>query len=80
MKSRVKIPEALDKLTRTQIELVIREATLGEEDSEIAARCLIDRWAQVDIAAQINRDRSTVSRRMPYILERLEYTAGKLNL
>lgn len=78
MKSRIRIPPVLDRLNRTQLQMVIYEANLGQEDSCIAARCLIDRWAQADIATEIHRDRSTVSRRLGVILSRLENTAAKL--
>lgn len=78
MNSRVKIPESLQKLTKTELNHVINEAALGIENTIIARRTLIDRYAQADIAAEIGCDRSIVSRRMPKILDRLQYIAGRL--
>ena len=55
---------------REEGEALIRAANLGEEDSYIARRCLIDQVAQLDIAFEMEdkfgqgMTRSTVSRRM----------------
>lgn len=58
-------------MTRDQIERLIHEANLGREDSELARLYLIEGLPQIDIAAEIPMDRSTVSRRMKRIMARL---------
>lgn len=57
---------------------MIRQANLGIEDTEIARRYLIDQVPQIDIAFEIGLERSTVSKRIPRILERAQKTAEKL--
>lgn len=53
------------------MERLIHESNLGREDEQIAALYLIERIPQIDIAAEIPLDRSTVSRRMERIMKRL---------
>lgn len=53
------------------MERLIHESNLGREDEKIAALYLIDGMPQIDIAAEIPLDRSTVSRRMEKIMGRL---------
>lgn len=77
-KARVRLPGGLDCLLRSEMEEVIRQANLGIEDTEIARRYLIDQVPQIDIAFEIGLERSTVSKRIPRILERAQKTAEKL--
>lgn len=71
-------------LTRTELERVIYEANLGEEDGYIARRYFVDRVCQIDIAYEVSNrsglemSRSTISRRLEWIRERLNRTAHKL--
>ena len=53
MSARVKLPESLDKLLRSQLEEAIHEAALHRDDELIARRYLIDKWCQMDIAAEL---------------------------
>lgn len=80
MAGRAKVPDELQRLTKSQLLTVIDESTLGLENTIIAKRILIDRWLQVDIAAEIGYDRSAISHRLPAIYDRLIYIAGKLNM
>lgn len=80
MTGRAKIPPELYRLTKSQILIVIDESALGMENSIIAKRILIDRWAHADIAAELGYDRSAVSHRIPAIYERLIFIANKLNI
>jgi len=63
---------------------VIEQATLGEEDTFIATRYLLDGIPQIEIAEELgNRfkksyDRSTISRRMPKIIRKIERAAIKM--
>ena len=58
----------LGRLPRSQLEPLIREANLGEIDTYIAERYLIDKIPHIEIAAElldryaVRMDRSTVSR------------------
>ena len=68
MSARVKLPPPLDKLLRSQMETAIREANLGNDDTDIAKRYLIDQIPQIEIAAEFGWERSTISRRISRIL------------
>lgn len=67
MSARVKLPEPLDKLLRSELETAIHEAALYRDDDLIARRYIVEKWAQTDIAAELGWERSTVSHHLPYI-------------
>lgn len=62
--ARVKIDANVHRLGRSDLERLIYEANLGKETDEIAHRYFIDRQCQIDIAADMMMERSTVSRRL----------------
>jgi DNA-directed RNA polymerase specialized sigma24 family protein len=62
------------------MEHCMEEANLGQYDTLIAMRYLLDQWAQIDIAAELGWTRSTISTRIPRILSRVEQTATRLQL
>lgn len=76
--ARVRLPDALDLLLRSEMEAAIREANLGNDDTAIAKRYLIEQVPQIDIAAEFGCERSTISRRMPHILSKVERAAHKM--
>lgn len=76
--ARVKLPDALDLLLRSELECAIREANLGKDGTEIAWRYLIEQIPQIDIAAEFGCERSTISRRLARILSKVERAAEKL--
>lgn len=78
--ARVRYPVGLGDLLRSEMEVCIEQANLGRDDTLIAKRYLIDHWAQIDVAAELGWCRSTVSARMPYILNKVEHTAQKLGM
>ena len=78
MTARVRLPDSLAILLRSEMERAIYESNLGDEDTLIAKRYLIQHIPQIDIAAEFGCERSTVSRRLKAILARVEYTAGKI--
>ena len=78
--ARVRLPGSLGQLLRTDMERAIFEANLGNSDSLIARRYLIERVPQIDIAAELDVDRSTISHRLTRIIERVEKSAQRLNL
>ena len=71
MSARVKLPEPLDKLLRSQLETAILESALHRDDDLIARRYIIEKWAQIDIAAELGWRRSTVGDHLKYILKRV---------
>ena len=78
MSARVKLPESLDKLLRSQLEEAIHEAALHRDDELIARRYLIDKWWQMDIAAELGWRRATVGDHLKQILERVKNVSAKL--
>lgn len=80
MYARVKLPDALSRLLRSEMERAICEANLGNDDTMIATRYLIEHIPQIDIAAEFGCDRSTISKRMPQILKKVEYSARRLGM
>ena len=80
MAGRAKVPEELERLTKSQRLTVIDEAALGFENTVIARRTLIDPYPQADIAAEIGYDRSVVSRRSRDIFARLIDVARILHM
>ena len=78
--ARVRLPGSLGQLLRSDMEKAIFEANLGNSDSLIAKRYLIERVPQMDIAAELDVERSTISRRLPTIIERIEKSAQRLKL
>lgn len=78
--ARVRLPSDLDGLMRSQMLTCINEANLGQTDTQVAKRYLIDQWAQIEIAAELGCVKSTVSMRMPRILSKVQATAKKLNM
>lgn len=78
MCSRVSLPGSLESLLKSEMEHCIEQANLGQYDTMIAKRYLIDQWAQIDIAAELGWNRTTVSKRIPRILRKVENTAQKL--
>ena len=78
--ARVSLPPDLEGLLRSEMLTCIEEANLGQNDTTVAKRYLIDQWAQIDIAAELGWGKSTVSVRMPRILRKVQATAKKLNM
>ena len=78
MSARVKLPEPLDELLRSELEAAIHEAALHRDDELIAKRRIIDKWGQIDVAAELGWDRSTVSDHEKYIFQRVEAVAKQL--
>lgn len=78
--ARVSLPPDLEGLLRSEMLTCIEEANLGQNDTTVAKRYLIDQWAQIDIAAELGWGKSTVSVRIPRILGKVQATARKLNM
>lgn len=66
-----RIPDEIKKLTRSELEYIIKEANLGKEDTEIAEMYLIDKIPQIDIAIEKNVERCTISVKCKKIISRI---------
>lgn len=78
--ARVSLPPDLEGLLLSEMQTCIEEANLGQKDTTVAKRYLIDQCAQIDIAAEMGCGKSTVSARMPRILQKVRSVAQKLNM
>lgn len=72
--ARIRIEPELASLSRSQWERLIYEANLGAEGSDLATRYFIDHQCQIDIAADKELDRKTISRRIVEVKRRLKST------
>lgn len=79
MSARVKLPPELSVLLRSELERAIKEAALHRDDELIARRYIIDKWCQIDIAAELGWRRATVGDHLKDILPRLINVASRLN-
>lgn len=79
-KARARVPASLDGLLYADWEAVIKQANLGKEDTKIAEMYLLDATPQVDIGEEVGLERSTVSRRLLGIMDKLERTARKMGI
>lgn len=69
--------EALDRMSRSQMEAVLYEANLGLEDTKLARRYFVDRVPQIDVAMELGLDRKTVGNRLRRIEKRVAHFLGK---
>lgn len=79
-KARVRELGNLDNLLRSEWENIILQAKLGKEDTYIATQYFLEAVPQIDISVELNIERSTISRRLPIILDKLNKTAQKMRL
>lgn len=67
-------------MLRSDWETVITQANLGLDDTKIAKMYLLDAIPQLDIAFEMDIDRSTISRRLTHILDAVERAARKMDI
>lgn len=79
-RGRVRLPADLEQLVTSDWERVIGQAMLGTEDKRIVRLYVLERMPQIDVAAELNMDRSTISRRMDKILKEARRTAEKIGV
>lgn len=79
MSARVKLPPELADLLRSELETAIKEAALFRDDELIAHRYLIEKWCQIDIAAELGWRRATVGDHLKFILPRVIDVAKRLH-
>lgn len=79
--ARLKLPNDLTGLTRSEWEKIISEARFSQIDKEIVRLHILEGIAQVDTAAELDRVRMTVSRRLHKIIyPRAREVAQKLHI
>lgn len=79
--ARLKLPNDLAGLTRSEWEKIISEARFSQIDKEIVRLHILEGIAQVDTAAELDRVRMTVSRRLHKIIyPRAREVAQKLQI
>ena len=76
--ARIKLPHSLELLLRSEMEQSINEANLGNFDTFVAKKYLIEQVPQIDIAEEVGYDRTVITRRVKQILPRVERTAQRL--
>lgn len=65
-------------MMKDEAERLIEQSNLGREDEKIARLYLIDQIPQVDIAAEMEYERSTISRRLGQIRKRMRHTRREM--
>jgi hypothetical protein len=78
MSAKVVLSGNLARLLRSELERTICEAALSEDDSLIARRYFVEKVPQIDIAAELDWERASVTRRVKRISPILETVADKL--
>ena len=78
MGARVRLPKGLQGLLRSELEQAIHESALSREDTVIATRYILEKVPQIDIAAELGWERSTISRRLPTITDQVAWAAARL--
>lgn len=68
----------MKSLMRTEMEKAIYEANLGERDTIVANKYLVEQLPHSDIAEELGYARSTITRYLQEIIPKVEKTAKKL--
>ena len=79
--ARLRLPEDLAGLTRSEWGQILLEARFSQIDAEIVKLHIMDGVAQVDTATELDRVRMTIYRRLrKNIYPRAREVAGKLQM
>lgn len=79
--ARLRLPSDLAGLTRSEWGLIVSEARFSQIDAEIVRIHIMDGWAQIDVASELDRDRKTIYRKLhKNIIPRAREVASKLNM
>lgn len=76
--ARVKLPLSIELLLKDEVELAIEQANLGNFDTFVAKKYLIEQVPQIDIAEELGYDRTVITRRVKHIIQRVEWAAKRL--
>lgn len=72
------LPHGCDQLTKQEMIAAINQSGMGAENEKIAQLYYIDRFPQVDVAAEMLLGRATIQRRLPMIKSKMEIAAKRL--
>lgn len=79
--ARLRLPKDLAGLTRSEWGLIVSEARFSQIDAEIVRIHIMNGWAQIDVASELDRDRKTIYRKLhKTIIPRAREVASKLNM
>lgn len=78
MSARAKLPPELADLLRSELDTAIREAALHRDDELIAKRRIIDKWGQIDVAAELGWYRGAVAAHEKYVFKKVSEVAKQL--
>ena len=79
--ARLRLPEDLAGLTRTEWGAILSEARYSQIDAEIVRIYIMDGIAQIDVATELDRDRKTIYRKLHgIIIPRAREVALKLKM
>ena len=79
--ARLRLPEDLAGLTRSEWGMILTEARYSQIDAEIVRIYIMDGIAQIDTATELERDRKTIYRKLHrVIIPRAREVANKLNI
>lgn len=78
--ARIRLPDDLEGLLLQEMETCIEQSNLGQTDTLIARRYLINQLPQIEIAAELGWTRSTVSQHIPRIIRKVQMAANILHL
>lgn len=76
--ARIKLPHSLELLLRDEMERAIEQANLGNFDTLVAKKYLIEQVPQIEIGDELGYDRSVITRRVKRITRKVEQTARRL--
>lgn len=79
-RARPKLPPELSGLLTSELRTAIEEANIDPVDRNIAMLYFIDHIPQIDIAAELNCGRKTISRRAAAVLPSISSAASRLRL
>ena len=65
-------------LMKDEAARLIEQSNLGREDAQIARLYLIDQIPQIEIAVEMDYERSTISRRLGQIRRRMRHTRREM--
>lgn len=78
MSARAKLPPELADLLRSELETAIREAALHRDDELIARRYIVEKWGQIDVAAELGWYRGAVAAHEKYVFKKVSEVAKQL--
>lgn len=79
-RGRVNLPVELQTLLAGDWERVLGQAMLGREDRQIMRMYVMDRLPQIEIAAEMHMDRSTISRRLVHGINEARRTLSLIHI